>query len=159
VPAPNYFLGQGVTSLNVYTGARDGGTGVMTWSTTANSIPPGSDGAGGASLDYFRVSDMRLLEMIVPVGAVNAHYEKILNDSAFVIGEILKKSGNVLQTLVDGNDYLKVVAVMAPGTYTYHGIIRNFNDGASALGKNSHEVTLAPFWDGTNLPLQFTAAS
>jgi hypothetical protein len=132
----NWVLGRDLTALTIYTGVRDATTGVVTW-TSAGSLLN--------QVDYIRLSDTRMLDMIASVDATFAHYEKTLNDSSLVVGEILQKpTAPILPAAAATKDYLKVVFTRSNATYTYLGIIESFADGISALGKNAVEVTLKP---------------
>jgi hypothetical protein len=139
----NWLLGKHLNSLQVFYGVR-AADGTMTWTSAgylAGNSAPGS-------CDYVRLADDRALEQINAVDDDHAHYEKTLYDSSFVVGEILKRTGNILPLIANTYDYVKVVFTRGvPSgtgmqTYTYEGIIRGFNDGVVAMGKNSCEITL-----------------
>lgn len=132
----NWTLGRDLTALTVYSGAKNATTGVMTW-TSAGSLLN--------QVDYVRISDNRMLDMIASIDAIFAHYEKTLNDSSLVVGEILQKVADpILPAVANASDYMKVVFTRAGKTYTYLGIIESFSDGITALGKNAVEITLKP---------------
>lgn len=151
---PNWLLGKHLLSLDVYSGTRDT-AGTITWATVSSSLLK--------RVDYVRVSDERMLEMIQSVDGIYAHYEKTLMDFSCTIGEILKRKAgsivNILPALSQSTDLVKVVFTRGSAgtteTYTFLGTIRGFQDGVSAFGKNAAELTLAPIDDGTNSPLTY----
>ena len=151
MPNANWMLGKDLTSLDLYVGTRNATTGAIAWAGSSSDL---SDYP-----DYIRVNDQRLLDMIAPVNAEYAHYERTLFDSSLTVGEVLSKNTKgVLAGLAEAAQYIKVVFTRGGGTYTYLGQIRNFTDGISSMGKNVAELTLAPFFDGTNPPLAYAAA-
>lgn len=144
------MLGKHLTALTVSTGVR-GADGSFTW-TSAGSLL--------SYVDYIRVSNETMLEMIASVDAGVAHYEPTLEDFSLVVGEILAKkvaSGAtwtpILPVAAAGSSYFKVAFTRGGQSYTFQGTKRSFSDGITAYGKNACELTLAPIDDGTNLPL------
>ena len=141
-----WLLGKHLTQLTVYTGSR-GTDGTISW-TAATLL----SGVMLGQVDYIRVSDQRMLDMIASVDDVYAHYELTLLDSSLVVGEILQKKaaeGSILAAVAQAATYVKVVFVRGNGTYTYLGIIQGFNDGVTSAGKNVAEMTLKPINAGS----------
>jgi hypothetical protein len=139
---PNWVLGKHITALNLYAGSRDASSGVVTWSTTANSL--------SYLVDYVRVSDDRGLEMLVSLDSAYAHYELGLLDFTITIGEILSKktstpTGTVLAGLAQSCQYIKVVFTRGGNTYTFFGTIRHFGEAMDSFVKNTNEMILAPY--------------
>lgn len=150
--AKNWLVGRDLTALTVYTGVR-AETGVITWSAASLL-----SGIMLGQVDYIRVGDERMLEMIASVDDAFAHYELTLMDSNLVVGEILSKKtsgGSILAAVAQAAQFVKVVFVRGLGTYTYLGTIQGFNDGVVAYGKNCAEMTLKPVNAGS-APLVFS---
>lgn len=140
--AKNWLKGVDLTAVSLYTGTRNASTGVVSWSGSPSSLTN--------VVDYVRFSDDRMLEMIASVNDVNAHYEQTLYDATVTLGEILTKGTPILPGLASTGQYLKVMFTRGGQSYTFTGIIRSFNDGVTAYGKNACEMTLAQFNnDGT----------
>jgi hypothetical protein len=145
-------LGQHLTTLDFYTGTR-AADGAITWSIASSLL---------RKVDYVRVSNETMLEMITSVDAGIAHYEPTLEDFSLVVGEILARKvagvGStawtpILPSAAQTSSYYKVVFTRGGQTYTFIGTKRSFSDGITAFGKNAAELTMAPIDDGTNLPL------
>jgi hypothetical protein len=157
---PNWLLGRDLLGLDVYGGSRDA-SGTITWDGSPASLL--------GRVDYVRVSDDRMLEMIQSVDGDYAHYEKVLMDFSLVVGEILKRTSGtspavatILPDLAQSTDIVKVVFKRGSADttgnyeqYTFLGVIRSFSDGVTAFGKNACELTLAPIADGSTAPLVY----
>src|SRR5690242_7266054 len=131
----NWLLGKHLKSVSIFTGSVAADTGVVTWSSSA--IKLADAGATVQSVvDYIRISDDRMLEMICAVDAIYSHYEVTLLDFTLTIGEILSKgAGGKLASTAQGTQLLKVVfsrGTTTVQTYTFYGTIRSFNDGVQA---------------------------
>jgi len=171
--ATQYILGRHLFSCNVYPGTRAESDGAITWGTAISILP---------YLEALTFDDIRDTERIVPVTAVQAHYERTVLDSTCQITEILRKggtaatgtpavptTGQILPILLQGFDIIKIVAVRGKqagvsttvncGTYTYIGQIARGSDGHQNAGKNTATISLMPFFDGTNAPFTYAEAA
>ncbi|RYG31769.1 hypothetical protein EON81_22135 [bacterium] len=145
----NWMLGKHLTSLNLYGGTKNLETGAVTWEASPVTLLK--------RVDYVRVTDQRMLDMIASVDATHANYELTLLDSALVVGEIMKRDNCVLALLAQNFTYVKTTFTRGKGTYTHLGIIQTDGDGIVAYGKNTAEMTLAQAdVDATGAPLVYT---
>jgi len=164
--APIWLRGQDLAVFTVQPGTRSATDGSITWGTAISML---------SVLSSVTFEDMRETEMIIPVTAVQAHYERTILNSSCTIVEILKRGGTVaagtpqvptattgpiLPLIAQGWDLVKVVATRGKAagvgtsltcqTYTYLGTISRFSDGHQNLGANTCSLTLVPINDGTN---------
>jgi len=164
--APLFLRGQDLKVCTVQPGTRSASDGSITWGTAVSLLDV---------LQSITFQDTRETEMIIPVTAVQAHYERTILNSSCTIVEILKRGGTVaagtpqvptastgpiLPMIAQGWDLVKVVCTRGKAagvgtsltcqTYTYLGTISGFSDGHQNIGANTCSLSLVPINDGTN---------
>lgn len=149
---PRWLLGRHLTAITVtpQTMAEDG--------TLSN--------AGGAQnlkgyIDYVRLENDPMLEMIQSVDRTVAHYEGTIEDFTIVLGEILAvKEAHVpiLPSMAYSYDHFLVAFTRGGQTYSVYLRRGSFRDGVSAFGKNACELTMRSLDIGgtPGTPLTFT---
>jgi hypothetical protein len=149
---PRWLLGRHLTAITVtpQTQAVDG--------TLSNA-----EGASSLSgyVDYVRLENDPMLEMIQSVDRTNTHYEGTLEDFTLVLGEILTvKTAHVpvLPSMAGSYDHYLVAFTRGGQSYSVYLRRGAFRDGVTAFGKNACELTMRSVDIGGAVgnPLTFT---
>ena len=145
---PLWLLGRNITTCNIIPCTLD----------TDGTFLEGTGGTLIGRLDEITTNFRTTLENISPMDSLNANYVKVEQENTWNLTEIMQESNgtagaiNILAQATDGFDYVKIVLARAGNSYTFYGIIGEYNEsyrkGKCIATLSVHQVALT---SGTTL--------